>query len=74
MVKLVIKGKVIEFISTLYLSPERNFVIYSEPELGNDDDHILFFDEDDLDELIIKRPDVPENNIAPAAVQQQEQC
>ena len=35
---------------------------------------ITLFGEDDLDELIIKRPDVPENNIAPAAVQQQEQC
>lgn len=74
MVRLVIKGKVIELISVLHLSLGKSFVIYGEPESGNDDDHILFFDEDDLDELIIKRPDVPENNIAPAAVQQQEQC
>lgn len=72
MVKLVIKGKVIELISVLHLSVEENYVVYYDCEDG--EDHTLHFDEDDLDELIIKRPDVPENNIAPAAVQQQEHC
>mgnify|MGYP004601749565 CR=1 FL=1 len=72
MVKLVIKGKVIELISVLHLSVEESYVVYYDCEDG--EDHTLHFGEDDLDELIIKRPDVPENNIAPAAVQQQEQC
>ncbi len=54
MVKLVIKGKVIEFIKVLHLSPEGySFVIYGEPEDFFEKDHILFFGEKDLDELII---------------------
>ena len=55
MVRLVIKGKVIEFISILHLSPDKSFVVYSDVKNGDDDDHILFFGEDDIDELVIKR-------------------
>lgn len=74
MVRLVIKGKVIELISVLHLhlSVEESYVVYYDCEDG--EDHTLHFGEDDLDELIIKRTDVAESNIAPAAVQQQEQC
>ena len=72
MVRLVIKGKVIELISVLHLSLEESYVVYYDCEDG--EDHTLYFGEDDLDELIIKRPDVAESDIAPAAVQQQEHC
>lgn len=54
MVKLVIKGKVIELISVLHLSVEENYVVYYDCEDG--EDHTLHFDEDDLDELIMKNP------------------
>ncbi|MBP1546328.1 MAG: hypothetical protein J6A37_06990 [Oscillospiraceae bacterium] len=54
MIKLVIKGKVIEFIRVLHMSVDGgNFVIYGDVKDGCQKDHILFFNEDDIDELNI---------------------
>ena len=65
MFKIVINGKEINFMKVLHLSVDlsrdgkgkSNYVIYCEPEDGFEKDHILFFDEDDIDEIIIQKPD-----------------
>ena len=56
MIKLVIKGKVIEFIRVLHMAADgSNFVIYGDVKDGCQKDHILFFNEDDIDELAVTR-------------------
>lgn len=54
MVKIVINGKEINFMRVLHLSAEGdNFVIYGDSEDGYQEDHILFFKDSDIDEIVI---------------------
>ena len=53
MFKVVIKGKEISLIKIMHLGPEMNFIIYDEDRDKYLKNQIIFFDDEDIDDLII---------------------
>jgi hypothetical protein len=58
MIKLVIRGKEITHIRALHISVSSgefsNYVLYGDPQDGFQEEHVLAFSDDDIDELVIK--------------------